>query len=99
MLPDRSGDRRHLVRTRTLFRTRTVASDKDPVDGVARVGFGGLGQMQIDHRGLEAGMTKIFLNGAQADTRFEQMRGVRMSQRVSADFLAKVDLVGDQLDG
>ena len=56
-----------------------------------------LGQMQIDHRGLQAAVAEILLDDFQRDTRFEKMGRVGMSQRVDTDFFAKVDLVDDLL--
>ena len=37
-----------------------------------------MGQMQIDHSGLQLGMAQVLLDGAQIDAGLEQMGGIGM---------------------
>ena len=69
-----------------------LAATEELLDRLACIDFGRVGQMQIDHRGLQAAVTQVLLDDSQADTRFQQMGGVGMSQRVDRNFLAEVDL-------
>jgi hypothetical protein len=74
-----------------------LSPSKQLLDRFTSVGFGGLSQMQIDHRGGQRRVSQILLDDLQADARFKQVGGIRMPERMGADFLAEVDLVGDQL--
>ena len=73
--------------------------DEQPLDQLAGIGFGGLGQVKVDVGGLEAGMAEILLDRLEAGSRFKQMGGVAVSEGVGGDLLAKIELAGDPLDG
>ncbi len=85
------------VRNRSHRLVFVRPASKELLDRLPRVDFGDLGQMQIDHCRLQAAVAQVLLNDSQAEPRFEQVSGVRMSQRVDRDFLAEVDLLRDQL--
>ncbi len=76
-----------------------LAADKQLVDDLSRIRFGGLGQMQVDHRRLQAFVAEVLLNRLQAHSGFQQVGGVRVSQGMRRNLLAKVQLIGDRLDG
>ena len=67
-----------------------LAWSKQLVDDLAIVLFGDFGQVQINHRRLQAGVAEVFLDGFEADVGFEQVRGERMSERVARNFFAEV---------
>ena len=69
MLPQAVSDRRH-----------ELLSAKELFDRLTRLGLGRVGQVQIDHRGLQTAVTQVLLNDPQAHARFEQMRRVGMPQ-------------------
>src|SRR6056297_1520831 len=75
-----------------------LRSTEDPLDRIARLGFGGFRQVQIDQCGLQAAMPKILLNDFQGDARFEQMGRIGMPQCVSGNFFLKVELTCDLAD-
>ena len=87
------------VRNRGHRLVLTRRPPKDLLDHLAGIDLGNLSQMQVDHRGLQAAVTEILLDDFQRDALFQQMRGVRMAQRVRTDLLSEVELVGDQLHG
>ena len=78
---------------------RTAFGCEQLVDHLPGIGFGDLGQVQVDHGGLEATVAQVFLDRLEADTRFEQMGGVGMAQSVARNLLAKVQLPRDFLEG
>ncbi len=60
-----------------------MAGGKQLVNHLPGIGFGDLGQVQVDHRGLQARMPQVFLDRFEADAGFQQMGGVRMAQSVA----------------
>ena len=66
---------------KTLFSPWPVTrlSDKQIVDDFARIDFGGVGQVQIDHRRLQTRMPEEFLDRFEGHAGFQEMRSVRMS--------------------
>jgi len=62
VLPQGIRDRRHAL---------TLAPPKDLFDRLPCIGLGGLGQMQIDHRRLQAAVTEVLLDHFQRHARFE----------------------------
>ncbi len=69
------------------------------VDHLSGVGLRDLGQMKINQRRLQAAVTQVFLDRLEAHAGFEQVRGVRMPQRVTGNRLAKLQLPRDLFEG
>ena len=67
------------VRNRSHRLVFVRPASKELLDRLPRVDFGDLGQMQIDHCRLQAAVAEILLNHSQAEARFKQVRGIRMS--------------------
>ena len=70
---------------------------KDLFHCLAGIGFCCFGQMQVDHRRLQAAVTEIFLDDFQRHSRFQKMRGVGMPQGMNTNFLTEANLVDDGL--
>ena len=77
---------------------RPSAAGKQLVDDRPRVGLGCLGQVQVNHRGLQTGVAEIFLDRLQADSGFQQMGSERVPQCMGGDLLAEPQLRGQLLD-
>jgi hypothetical protein len=96
VLPEAIRDRGHRLLGKRL-------PYKDRFDGLAGIDRRGLGQVQVNHRGLQAAVTKILLDDLQRDTRFEKMGRIRIAQSVDRNFFAEVnptsDLLHRPLDG
>jgi len=52
------------------------------IDQLVGVFLALLGQVEIEHGGLESGVAEVALNDAQVDAGFEEMGGVGMAQRI-----------------
>ena len=80
------SSREHLARVLLL---QVISGCEQLVDHLPGIGFGDLGQVQVDQGGLQTRMPQVFLDRLEADSRFEQMGGVRMAQRVARNRLVK----------
>ena len=56
---------RCVLRQAVRDRRHRLLATKDGLDLFPGVGFGGIGQVQVDHRGLQAAMAKVLLNDFQ----------------------------------
>jgi hypothetical protein len=56
------------------------------LDGLPRIGFGRVGDVDIHQRGLQRTVAQILLDVLRAHARFKQMRGIRMSVTVHGSF-------------
>ena len=62
-----------------LFMIQTSHQAVDTLNGVR---IAQIGNVQVDHGGLQRCMTEILLNNADVHPGFEQMRGVGVAQRM-----------------
>lgn len=81
--------------TEGIARSVFVFQAKELLDDVPGFSFGGIGQMQVDHRGLQAGVAEVLLDDSQRDSGLEQMGGVRMPQGMNGHSFLKVQFFGD----
>jgi len=65
--------------------------DKQLLDDFARIDFGGVGQVEVDHRRLQTRMAEEFLDRLERDSGFQKTRRVGMAQRVGRNLFAKVE--------
>src|SRR5258708_37714862 len=69
---------------------------------IERCGGGGPhfpGQMRVEGRGAGTAMAQAILNQAQVETRFQQVRGVGMAQRVDMSALVDATLLPGMMKG